>query len=219
MTLRLVVLLSGSGSNLQAILDACGQGQTQNAPRINARVVGVLSNKADAFGLTRARQAGVDTAVLAHGDFPDRDSFDQAMADIIDAWQPDVIVLAGFMRILSAGFVTRYSGRLLNIHPSLLPKYKGLHTHQRALDAGDGEHGCSVHFVTPELDGGPVIAQAVVGVKADDTAESLAARVHVAEHRVYPTVLGWLAEQRLSLQHGLVMMDGKPLPAPHRISV
>ena len=221
MTLRLVVLLSGSGSNLQAILDACLQGQGQGkgqAPAIAARVVGVLSNKADAFGLTRAQQAGVDTAVLAHGNFPDRDSFDAAMADIIDAWQPDVVVLAGFMRILSAGFVTRYSGRLLNIHPSLLPKYKGLHTHQRALDAGDSEHGCSVHFVTPELDGGPVIAQAVVGVKADDTAESLAARVHVAEHQVYPAVLGWLAEQRLSLQQGQIVLDGKPQLTPCRYS-
>ena len=219
MTLRLVVLLSGSGSNLQAILDACLQGQSQNATPINARVVGVLSNKADAFGLTRAQQAGIDTAVLAHGNFPDRDSFDAAMADIIDAWQPDVIVLAGFMRILSAAFVIRYSGRLLNIHPSLLPKYKGLHTHQRALDAGDSEHGCSVHFVTPELDGGPVIAQAVVSVKADDTAESLAARVHVAEHGVYPAVLGWLAEQRLSLQQGQVVLDGEPLLTPRRCSI
>jgi len=218
MTLRLVVLLSGSGSNLQAILDACGQ-RTNGTPAIAARVVGVLSNKADAFGLIRAQQAGVDTAVLAHGNFPDRDSFDAAMAGIIDAWQPDIVVLAGFMRILSAAFVTRYSGRLLNIHPSLLPKYKGLHTHQRALDAGDREHGCSVHYVTPELDGGPVIAQAVVGVKADDTAESLAARVHVAEHRLYPTVLGWLAEQRLSLQQGQVILDGMPLPTPHRIGV
>ncbi len=219
MTLRLVVLLSGSGSNLQAILDACLQGQGQGksqAPAIAARVVGVLSNKADAFGLTRAQQAGVDTAVLAHGNFPDRDSFDAAMAGIIDAWQPDVVVLAGFMRILSAGFVTRYSGRLLNIHPSLLPKYKGLHTHQRALDAGDSEHGCSVHFVTPELDGGPVIAQAVVSVKADDTAESLAARVHVAEHGIYPAVLGWLAEKRLSWQQGQIVLDGEPLLTPYR---
>ncbi len=215
MTLRLVVLLSGSGSNLQAILDACGQ-SANGTPAIAARIVGVLSNKADAFGLIRAQQAGVDTAVLAHGNFPDRDSFDAAMADIIDAWQPDVVVLAGFMRILSAAFVTRYSGRLLNIHPSLLPKYKGLHTHQRALDAGDSEHGCSVHFVTPELDGGPVIAQAVVGVKADDTAEALAARVHVAEHGLYPAVLGWLAEQRLSLQQGQIVLDGEPLLAPYR---
>lgn len=218
MTLRLVVLLSGSGSNLQAILDACGQGQAQPSAPINARVAGVLSNKADAYGLVRAREAGVETAVLAHGDFPDRESFDQAMAGIIDAWQPDVVVLAGFMRILSAGFVTRYSGRLLNIHPSLLPNYKGLHTHQRALDAGDREHGCSVHFVTPELDGGPVIAQAVVGVEADDTAESLAARVHRAEHQVYPAVLGWLAERRLSLQHGLIRLDDAPLTAPVRFA-
>lgn len=223
MTLRIVVLLSGSGSNLQAILNACGQGQDQSpaippAAPLAARVVGVLSNRADAFGLIRAQQAGVDTAVLGHGNFPDRNSFDAAMANIIDAWEPDIVVLAGFMRILSADFVTRYSGRLLNIHPSLLPKYKGLHTHQRALDASDSEHGCSVHFVTPELDGGPVIAQAVVGVKADDTAESLAARVHAAEHSVYPAVLGWLAEQRLSLQQDQVVLDGEPLLTPYRYS-
>lgn len=221
MTLRLVVLLSGSGSNLQAILDACGQGPAQSPATpssavIHARVVGVLGNKADAYGLVRARNAGVETAVLAHGDFPDRDSFDQAMAGIIDAWQPDAVVLAGFMRILSAGFVNRYAGRLLNIHPSLLPKHKGLDTHQRALDAGDREHGCSVHFVTPELDGGPVIAQGVVSVEADDTAASLAARVHVAEHRVYPAVLGWLAARRLMLEQGRVLLDGIALTTPHR---
>lgn len=218
MSLRLVVLISGSGSNLQAILDACGQGDTGTAG-IDAKVVGVLSNKADAYGLSRAQQAGVVSAALAHTDYADRDSFDAAMSHIIDTWQPDVVVLAGFMRILSASFVTHYSGRLLNIHPSLLPKYKGLHTHQRALDAGDAEHGCSVHFVTAELDGGPVIAQAVVGVDVNDNAEGLAARVHQAEHSLYPAVLGWLADHRLTLRDGQPVLDGQTLRTPHRYTL
>lgn len=228
MSLRLVVLISGSGSNLQAILEACGQaagrpgdGQTgepaDSSATMDARVVGVLSNRDDAYGLTRARQAGVDTAVLAHTGYPDRESFDAAMAEIIDRWQPDVVVLAGFMRILSASFVSRYQGRLLNIHPSLLPKYKGLHTHQRALDAGDLEHGCSVHFVTPELDGGPVIAQAVVDVRPEDTAATLADRVHAAEHRLYPAVLGWLADGRLRYRDEKPWLDGQALVRAARL--
>ena len=176
MTLRLVVLLSGSGSNLQAILDACGQGQAQPSAPINARVAGVLSNKADAFGLTRAQQAGVDTAVLAHGNFPDRDSFDAAMADIIDAWQPDVVVLAGFMRILTPGFVAHYEGRLVNIHPSLLPAFPGLKTHERAIEMGCRFAGATVHRVTAELDHGAILEQAVVPVLPGDTPEALAAR-------------------------------------------
>ncbi|MEL0028590.1 MAG: phosphoribosylglycinamide formyltransferase [Perlucidibaca sp.] len=216
MSLRLVVLISGSGSNLQAVLDACGQSSRAGAG-MNARVVGVLSNKADAFGLARATRAGVPTAVLDHTGYPDRESFDRAMAGVIDAWQPDVVVLAGFMRILSAGFVQHYAGRLLNIHPSLLPRYKGLHTHRRALAAGDAEHGCSVHFVTPELDGGPVIAQAVVRVEGTDNEETLADRVHAAEHRLYPAVLGWLADQRLQYRDGQPWFDGHPLAQPVRL--
>ena len=216
MSLRLVVLISGSGSNLQAVLDACGQSSRTGAG-MNARVVGVLSNKADAFGLARATRAGVPTAVLDHTGYPDRESFDRAMTSVIDAWQPDVVVLAGFMRILSAGFVQHYAGRLLNIHPSLLPRYKGLHTHRRALAAGDAEHGCSVHFVTPELDGGPVIAQAVVRVEGTDNEETLADRVHAAEHRLYPAVLGWLADQRLQYRDGQPWFDGHPLAQPVRL--
>lgn len=222
MSLRLVVLISGSGSNLQAILDACGQGHGQSpaappAKVLNARVVGVLSNRQDAYGLTRAASAGVATAVLAHTDYADREAFDAAMAKVIDAWQPDVVVLAGFMRILSAGFVTRYAGRLLNIHPSLLPRHKGLHTHQRALEAGDREHGCSVHYVTPELDGGPVVAQGVLDILAEDTPETLAARVHELEHRAYPAVLGWLAQGRLQYRDGQPWLDGQPLTQPVRL--
>lgn len=215
MSLRLVVLISGSGSNLQAILDACGQ--TGGPARIKARVVGVLSNRTDALGLARATRAGVATAVLDHTAYADRDAFDQAMAGVIDAWQPDIVVLAGFMRILTAAFVQRYPGRLLNIHPSLLPRHKGLHTHRRALEAGDAEHGCSVHFVTPELDGGPVIAQAVMRVVAHDTEASLAERVHLAEHRLYPAVLGWLADQRLQYRDDQPWLDGQQLTQPVRL--
>lgn len=215
MSLRLVVLISGSGSNLQAILDACGQ--TGGPARIKARVVGVLSNRADALGLARAARAGVATSVLDHTGYADRDAFDQAMAGVIDRWQPDIVVLAGFMRILTAGFVQHYQGRLLNIHPSLLPRHKGLHTHRRALEAGDAEHGCSVHFVTPELDGGPVIAQAVMRVVAHDTEATLAERVHQAEHRLYPAVLGWLADQRLQYRDEQPWLDGQQLTQPVRL--
>ena len=219
MSFRMVVLISGSGSNLQAILNACGQAATATAPvSIPGHVVGVLSNKADAYGLVRAQHAGVATAVLAHTDFADRTEFDAAMLKQIDVWQADVVVLAGFMRILSPGFVNALQGRLINIHPSLLPKYKGLHTHQRALDAGERIHGCSVHFVTPELDGGPVIAQAVVDVKDDDSVETLAARVHAAEHRLYPTVLSWLAQRRLFLDAGQIYFDGQSLNAAQQLA-
>lgn len=223
MSLRLVVLISGSGSNLQAILDACGQNPSAPpAAALDARVVGVLSNRADAYGLTRAADAGVPTALLSHRDYADREGFDQAMIQVIDAWQPDVIILAGFMRILTPGFVGHYSGRLINIHPSLLPRHKGLDTHQRALDAGDAEHGCSVHYVTAELDGGPVIAQAILRVKAQDTADTLTQRVHALEHRLYPAVIGWLAEGRLSCLAGqpllTPLLDGHPLTAPLRLT-
>jgi len=219
MSFRMVVLISGSGSNLQAILNACGQAATATAPvSIPGHVVGVLSNKADAYGLVRAQHAGVATAVLAHTDFADRTEFDAAMLKQIDVWQADVVVLAGFMRILSPGFVNALQGRLINIHPSLLPKYKGLHTHQRALDAGERIHGCSVHFVTPELDGGPVIAQAVVDVRDDDSVETLAARVHAAEHRLYPTVLSWLAQRRLFLDAGQIYFDGQSLNAAQQLA-
>lgn len=213
MTLRAVVLISGSGSNLQALLDACGQTE-KSGPAINARIVGVLSNRAQAFGLERAKRAGVPTAVLSHTDYPSREAFDAAMCPIIDAWQPDVVILAGFMRILTPMFVSHYDGRLLNIHPSLLPAYKGLDTHQRVLDAKESVHGCSVHVVNAELDGGPVVAQSRLRVTDQDTAESLAKRVHELEHRLYPEVLAWLAEQRLRYQEGQLFFDGQPLTTP-----
>lgn len=206
--LKIAVLISGSGSNLQAILDAISAG------RLKAEIRGVLSNRADAYGLVRAQQRHIPTAVITHGDFPDRNAFDAALMQQIDRWQVDVVVLAGFMRILTPTFVQYFDGRLLNIHPSLLPKYKGLHTHRRALEAGDAEHGCSVHFVTAELDGGPVIAQARVPVLPGDTEASLTGRVHEIEHRLYPQVLVWMADGRLRLEAGQLIFDGQPLAAP-----
>lgn len=187
---RLVVLISGGGSNLQAFIDAAAD------PSYPCEVVAVISNRAGVFGLERAARAGIPAEVLDHTAFPTRAAFDAALADRIDAYAPDLVILAGFMRILTPGFVTRYAGRLLNIHPSLLPKFPGLHTHQRAIDAGDAEAGATVHLVTEELDGGPVILQARVPVLPGDTAETLAARVLVEEHRIYPEAarlvsLGW----------------------------
>ena len=214
MSYRVVVLVSGSGSNLQALLDVCGQEAHASATPIGAKIVGVLSNREEALALSRAARAGVATAVVKHRDYAERADFDAAMIKHIDAWAPDMVILAGFMRILTPDFVSHYSGRLINIHPSLLPKYKGLHTHQRALDAGDTEHGCSVHFVTPELDGGPVIAQHRVSVHQHDNVDSLAQRVHQAEHQLYPRVLGWLASGRLRWQDGQIALDGEPLLEP-----
>ena len=203
---NVVVLISGSGSNLQALIDSLGEDNP-------ARICAVISNRADAYGLTRAQNAGIATAVLDHKVFEGREAFDSALIETIDAYQPDLVVLAGFMRILSPAFVRHYAGRLLNIHPSLLPRYKGLHTHQRALEAGDGEHGCSVHFVTEELDGGPLVVQAVVPVQAGDTPEALASRVQIGEHRIYPLAVRWFAEGRLRLTSRGVELDGTHLPA------
>ncbi|MFP5428170.1 MAG: phosphoribosylglycinamide formyltransferase [Gammaproteobacteria bacterium] len=206
-TCNVVVLLSGSGSNLQALIDSS---LGQDSP---VQIRGVISNRADAYGLERAKAAGIDTAVLEHQGFDGRQAFDAALMALIDGMQPDLVVLAGFMRILSGDFVRHYQGRLLNIHPSLLPKYKGLHTHQRALEAGDAEHGCSVHFVTEELDGGPLVVQAVVAVAPDDTVQSLADRVHHQEHQIYPLAVRWFAQGRLRLgEHG-ALLDGQPLAA------
>ena len=207
MTHRLAVLISGTGSNLQAILDAIDAGE------LPARVNLVLSNKAGAAGLARAERAGVPAQAIDHRGFPDRASFDQAMIERIDAHGADTVVLAGFMRILSPGFVRHYQGRLINIHPSLLPKYPGLNTHARALEAGDREHGCSLHFVTDELDGGPLIAQARFPVAANDTAETLSEKVQAREHRLYPQVLRWRAQQRLQMTDQGVELDGERLPA------
>ncbi|MCW1936569.1 phosphoribosylglycinamide formyltransferase [uncultured Pseudomonas sp.] len=207
MPCNVVVLISGSGSNLQALIDSVGHDGNP------AHIAAVICNRADAYGLERAKQAGIATGLLDHKQFDGRDAFDAALIQAIDAHQPDLVVLAGFMRILTPGFVQHYAGRLLNIHPSLLPMHKGLHTHQRALEAGDSEHGCSVHFVTEELDGGPLVVQAVLPIKADDTAESLARRVHQQEHQIYPLAVRWFAEGRLRLGAQGAMLDGQPLPA------
>ncbi|WDD97289.1 phosphoribosylglycinamide formyltransferase [Thalassomonas actiniarum] len=203
---RILVLISGSGSNLQALLDASG------ADDYPGEVVAVISNKADAYGLTRAENAGVDAITLSHTSFDSREAYDQALIEKIDAYQPDLVVLAGFMRILTPGFVQHYSGKLLNIHPSLLPKYQGLNTHQRAIDAGDKEHGVSVHFVTEELDGGPVILQAKVPVFPGDEASDLASRVHEQEHRIYPLVVKWFCQQRLRMLNDQALLDNQVLP-------
>ena len=208
--LPLVVLISGSGSNLQAIID----GASKDLP---VEIRAVVSNQADAYGLERARQAGIQTAVLSHKAFPDRESYDRALGELIDGYQPGLVVLAGFMRILTPALVSRFHGRMLNIHPSLLPKYRGLHTHRRALEAGEREHGASVHFVTEELDGGPLILQAVVPVMEDDDEATLAARVLTREHVIYPTVIRWFAEGRLRLENHQVILDGSPLAAPVRM--
>ncbi|HEY0207487.1 phosphoribosylglycinamide formyltransferase [Acerihabitans sp.] len=203
---KLVVLISGEGSNLQAVIDACRQG------RIPARVAAVFSNRADAFGLTRAARADVPAHALSPGDYPDRAAFDRALSHAIDRYQPDAVILAGYMRILSPEFVGRYAGRMLNIHPSLLPLYPGLHTHRQALANGDDVHGTSVHFVTEQLDGGPVILQAKVPIFADDAEADLIARIKTQEHDIYPLVIGWLLDGRLALNDNAAWLDGGLLP-------
>jgi phosphoribosylglycinamide formyltransferase-1 len=207
--LGVVVLISGSGSNLQALIDAKGAGFEIRA---------VISNAPNAFGLKRAEAAGVPALVLDHHGYPSRAAYDAALAELIDGFAPGLVCLAGFMRILTPGFVNHYRGRLLNIHPSLLPKFRGLHTHARALEAGERVHGASVHFVTPELDGGPVVLQAEVQVLADDDPDRLAARVLTREHRIYPCVLGWFAAGRLRMDdQGRPVLDGQALTRPIRL--
>ena len=206
-TCDVVVLLSGTGGNLQAMIDSFKGGDHP------VRIRAVISNRADAFGLQRARDAGIDTCVLDHKAYEGREAFDAALIERIDAFQPTLVVLAGFMRILTADFVRHYQGRLLNIHPSLLPRYKGLHTHQRVLEAGDAEHGCSVHFVTEELDGGPLVVQSVISVEPDDSPKTLAQRVHTQEHHIYPLAIRWFAEGRLSLGEEGALFDGQLLAA------
>ena len=208
---NVVVLISGSGSNLQALIDSIAHDGNP------ARIVAVISNRADAYGLQRAQDAGIAPQILDHKQFDGREAFDAALVEAIDAFDPQLVVLAGFMRILTPGFVRHYAGRLLNIHPSLLPKYKGLHTHQRALEAGDREHGCSVHFVTEELDGGPLVVQAVIPVQSDDSPESLAQRVHTQEHLIYPLAVTWFAEGRLHLEAQGATLDGQALPSTGQI--
>jgi phosphoribosylglycinamide formyltransferase-1 len=182
------------------------------------RIRAVISNRADAYGLERARNAGIATRVLDHTAYEGREAFDTALIELIDSFDPRLVVLAGFMRILTPGFVRHYGGRLLNIHPSLLPRYKGLHTHQRVLEAGDAQHGCSVHFVTEELDGGPLVVQAVISVELHDTPATLAQRVHTQEHLIYPLAIRWFAEGRLVLSEQGAFLNGQPLgPSGHLI--
>lgn len=203
---KLCVLISGNGSNLQAIIDHIDDG------KLNAEISLVISNKPSAYGLTRAENAGIRHVCLDHSKYEDRTSYDQALANTLSEENPDCIVLAGFMRILTPEFVNTFSGKLLNIHPSLLPKYKGLNTHQRAIDNGDQEHGVSVHFVTPELDGGPVIIQSRVPIFEEDTADDLAERVQEQERRIYPLVLTWVSDGRLTMRDNKAILDDIPLP-------
>jgi phosphoribosylglycinamide formyltransferase-1 len=197
---KLVILISGRGSNMEAIVRACA---SEGWP---ARVAAVIANRPDAAGLAFAASHGIATAVVDHRQFPDRDGFDAALAEQIDAFTPDLVVLAGFMRVLTPRFVDHYSGRMLNVHPSLLPSFPGLKTHQQALDAGVRLHGASVHFVTSKLDHGPIVLQSAVPVEADDTAETLAARVLVTEHIIYPRAVRWFVEGRLALDGSRVTL-------------
>lgn len=206
---NIVVLISGNGSNLQAIIDSVENGAINGANNgsINGQISAVISNKPDVYGLQRAKNANIPTQVLDHREFDDREAFDQALIKIIDQYQPDLVVLAGFMRILSSEFVQHYLGKMLNIHPSLLPKYKGLHTHRRVLENGDTEHGTSVHFVTPELDGGPIIAQRTINVEVDDTETSLQQKIQQQEHQLYPQVIAWFCNDQLRLQDGKAIIQ------------
>lgn len=205
---KIVVLISGQGSNLQALIDACQQGQ------ISAKIVAVFSNKAQAYGLQRAKAAGIAAHALDTNAYQDRAAFDAALANAIDQYRPNLVVLAGYMRILNPSFVQRYSGRMLNIHPSLLPKYPGLHTHHQTIDNGDSEHGTSVHFVTEQLDGGPLILQAKVPIFPVDEEDDVIARVQAQEHTLYPLVVNWFVTGRLVMRENAAWLDGERLPAP-----
>jgi phosphoribosylglycinamide formyltransferase-1 len=206
--LPLAILISGRGSNMVAIAQACAAG------RIDARVNQVISDQLDAAGVARARELGLATSVVQRALFADAAGFETALLSALDSRPHELVVLAGFMRILSPQFVARYAGRMLNIHPSLLPRYRGLNTHRRVLAAGDTHHGASAHFVTAELDSGPIILQSRIPVVPGDTEKSLAERVHASEHVIYPKVIGWVAQQRVVLKDGRVWFDGEPLDAP-----
>ncbi|MEJ1966624.1 MAG: phosphoribosylglycinamide formyltransferase [Gammaproteobacteria bacterium] len=206
--LRLAILISGRGSNMEAVARACRD------ERINAAVSVVISDRDGAGGLAVARELGIATAVVAWKSFADRAAFERALGDEIEAHRAEIIVLAGFMRVLSPEFANRYAGRLINIHPALLPKYRGLHTHTRVLEAGDAEHGASVHFATAELDGGPVVLQSRIAVRPAEKENDLAARVLATEHVILPKVIGWLAEGRLAWRDGKGWLDAQPLETP-----
>lgn len=203
---KIVVLISGSGTNLQAIIDAC-----QNR-HINAKICAVISNKANAYGLERAKTAKIPTALFLRKDYADNLTMDNAIADYIESVEADLIVLAGYMKILSAAFTRRFLGKIMNIHPSLLPKYPGLNTYQRALDAGEQEHGTTVHFVNEDVDAGAVILQAKVPIFADDDIEDIEQRVKAQEIQIYPLVIQWFVENRLALIDGKAYLDNRPLP-------
>lgn len=212
--LKLVVLISGGGSNLLSLIR---DSQQDDAP---FEICGVISNRADAGGLQHAANAGIPSQVVDHSQYQGREAFDQALIEAIDSWQPDLVVLAGFMRILTDGFVTYYLNRMINIHPALLPAYPGLNTHQRVIDAGETYHGASVHYVIPELDAGPVIIQARLKLVAGESASELAARVLKMEHQIYPQAVRWIAEGRITANGSQAFLDGELLPTQgHQISV
>ncbi len=202
MTIAIVVLISGRGSNLQSIINAIDQGE------LPARIAAVISNEADALGLTRAQQAGIETRVLSHLGFANRNDYDLELRNLVAEYRPDLTVLAGFMRVLGPRFVSHFAGRIINVHPSLLPKYRGLNTHARALADGASEHGASVHFVTTDLDAGPIIIQTKVPIYEHDSPEILAERVLKQEHRILPQAIRWFAEDRLRICEGRVLLDG-----------
>ena len=206
--MRIAVLVSGNGSNLQALIDA------QLGKQLSGQIIGVLSNKANAYALQRAEKANIATTVISHKDYPNRESFDDAMHQQLLAWEIDLVILAGFMRILTPNFVSQWQGKMLNIHPSLLPFYKGINTHQRVLNTGDRLHGCTVHFVTAELDAGQSIAQSAIQVSLHDNVESLAQRVHELEHFIYPQVAEWLCNGQLTWTNGQAYFNKKPLERP-----
>ena len=202
--IKIAVLVSGSGSNLQALIDA----------NLSGQIVGVISNKPEAYALERAEKSGIQTAVIEHKNYPNREAFDDVMNQQLLDWNVDLVILAGFMRILSAKFVHAWEGRMLNIHPSLLPQYKGIHTHQRVLNTGDMLHGCTVHYVTAELDAGPALAQGVLKVNLHDNVNTLAKRVHVLEHIIYPQVVEWICTSTIQHTDKGVLYRGKIMQAP-----
>lgn len=208
MACRTAILISGSGTNLQAFIDRVASGE------LDLDLCVVFSNKPDAFGLERAARAGIPTACIRHGDFADRESFDRAVAAVLEEFAPELLVLAGFMRILSPWFVRHYEGRILNIHPALLPRYPGLDTHQRVLDAGDEWHGSTVHFVTEELDGGPRILQGRLRVNPHESAHELQHRVQAIEHLIYPEAAGLVGSGRVTFQDGRTVIDGQASEEP-----
>lgn len=211
--LPVVILISGHGSNMCALADRAKNGD------LPIEIHAVISDRPEAPGLLRAQERGIETAVLRLQDFNSREDFDIRLGETVERFGPRLVLLAGYMKILSSHFVRKFAGRLLNIHPSLLPKYSGLRTHQRALEAGDREHGASVHFVTEELDGGPLVIQGRISLRSHDTVESLSAKVHLVEHMIYPQAVEWFASGRLELREGVARMDGRILNSPIQLAI